>query len=126
MASKKKKKSSTAPVSAGSTDATVTMMSFANPPAAATSPATVADGCAKAGFAAIGILVSSDAQIIDFSLIDDGMCQTLASSIEVCVDGKGFSIPALTGTFMIMQRKGTQITVGNFVTALTQLMSSKP
>jgi hypothetical protein len=136
MASTNKKKSTAATASPASgnggggddavhTETTVTMMSFANPPSAAQSSATVAQACAKSGFSSIGIAVSSSAQIIDFSLIDDGMCQTLASSLEVCVDAGTFSVPALAGTFMIMQQKSAQITFANFITGLTQLMSPK-
>jgi hypothetical protein len=106
------------------TEATTTMLSFANPPARS-DPQSVATGCSRQGFTTIGINIVSDDQIIDFSLIDPSMCADLASAIELCVDTKGFFIPALTGTLQVLNQKKAQITFGNFCKASAQLIKPK-
>ena len=130
MASKKSSKSSkkaaaaqpqTEPVHS---EATATMLSFANPPVE-NDPQTVATDCSRQGFTAIGINIISGAQIIDFSLIDDNMCTDLAAAIEVCVDTKGFFIPAISGTMLILHQKSAQITFTNFAKGIAQLIKPK-
>jgi hypothetical protein len=129
MASKKSSKSSKAasqPPTAElvHSEATATMLSFANPPVE-NDPQTVATDCSRQGFTAIGINIVSGAQIIDFSLIDPNMCADLAAAIEICVDTKGFFIPALTGTLQILNQKAVQITFTNFAKAIAQLIKPK-
>jgi hypothetical protein len=105
------------------TEATATMLTYANPPENDTQ--TVAANCSHQGFEAIGIKIVSGADIIDFSLIDPSMCRDLASSIERCVDAKGFFIPALTGTMQVLNQKSVQITFANFSKAIAELIKPK-
>ncbi|MEA2462336.1 MAG: hypothetical protein QOJ98_83 [Acidobacteriota bacterium] len=105
------------------TEATATMLTFANPPE--NDPQTVGSSCSNEGFSAIGIRIVSGGDIIDFSLIDPGMCADLASAIELCVDSKGFFIPALTGTMQVLNQKSVQITFANFGKAIAQLIKPK-
>jgi hypothetical protein len=105
------------------TEATATMLTFANPPE--NDSQTVATACSHQGFTAIGINIVSGSDIIDFSLIDSGMCPDLASAIELCVDSKGFFIPALTGTMQVLNQKSVQISFANFAKAIAQLMKPK-
>lgn len=123
--SKKKKPSSAIKQPQVHTEATATMLSFANPPAANDAEA-VAEECAQAGFAEIGIhgpLKPSD--VIDFGAIDQASCEDLANSIEHCVGSKGFEIPSLSDVFVVMHQKGTKITFSNFIKALTVMMTPK-
>lgn len=105
------------------TEATATMLTFANPPENDTQ--TVATNCSHQGFSAVGINIVSGTDIIDFSLIDPSMCGDLASAIELCVDAKGFFIPALTGTMQVLNQKSVQITFANFSKAIAQLIKPK-
>jgi hypothetical protein len=102
-------------------EATATLLSFANPPQA-NDPHSVAADCCSQGFSAIGINMAGASEIIDFSLIDDQMCADLASALEICVTSNGFFIPALTGTLQVLHEKSSQITLGNFVNAIAQVM----
>jgi hypothetical protein len=105
------------------TEATATMLTYANPPE--NDSQTVATSCSQQGFGAIGIRIVSGNDIIDFSLLDTGMCSDLASAIERCVDSKGFFIPALTGTMLVLNQKSVQITFANFAKAIGQLIKPK-
>ena len=112
----------------GSTDgnvspapATTTMLTFANPPQTSTAP-DVATQCSQQGFTAVGITNLKPADVIDFSRFDQQSCIDLGDSIVLCVSSKGFSLPALGGTFDIMRVQGTQITFDNFTKAVTQMM----
>ena len=127
MASKSSKKKG-ASVSAAAppvhTAATATMLSFANPPMAEDAE-QVADECARQGFATVGVVIHTPSDVIDFARFDTQSCVDLANSIELCVDGKGFEVPSLAGTFDVMREQGTQITFANFVKALTKIMKPK-
>jgi hypothetical protein len=105
-------------------ETTATMLTFAEPPADS-NPETVATECSRQGFTSIGIAITGPNQIIDFSLIDDPMCADLAASIEICVDSKGFFIPALTGTLQTFHAKGVQIKFSNFAKGIASLMKPK-
>jgi hypothetical protein len=129
MASSKKGKPKGTPAAPAAADpisseATATMLSFANPPTQ-TDPQSVAADCSRQAFAAIGINIGSTATIIDFSTIDSGMCADLAASIETCVDSKNFFVPALTGTMQVLNQKSVQITFINFAKGIAQLLKPK-
>jgi hypothetical protein len=115
---------SSSPLPAVHNVATATMLRFANPPSA-DDAATVANNCALHGFKVIGVVISGANTIIDFSRFDTQSCIDLANAIELCVDGEGFEVPSLAGTFDVMREHGTQITFANFVKALTKLMTPK-
>lgn len=124
MAAKKKQAPAAAPPPPVHTAATATMLAFANPPMAEDA-GTVANECATAGFAAVGVVINGPSDVVDFGRFDTQSCVDLANSIEMCVDGKGYELPPLAGTFDVMREHGTQITLGNFVKALTAMMKPK-
>jgi len=103
------------------TPAVTTMLTFANPPQASTAT-DVATQCSQKGFTTVGITNVKPADVIDFSRFDQQSCTDLGDSIVLCVSAKGFSLPALGGTFDIMRVQGTQITFENFTKAITQMM----
>ncbi len=106
------------------TPAIATMLTFSNPPQTATAP-DVATQCSQQGFTTIGITNLKPADVIDFSRFDQQSCIDLGDAIVLCVSSKGFSLPALGGTFDIMRVQGTQITFDNFTKAVTQMMKPK-
>jgi len=103
---------------------TAAMLSFANPPLS-DNAAAAANVCAKQGFATVGVVIANPTDVIDFSRFDPQSCTDLANSIEICVDGKGFEVPSLAGTFDVLREHGTQITFANFVKGLTSIMKPK-
>jgi hypothetical protein len=103
------------------TPAIATMLTFANPPRTST-PADVATQCSQQGFTTVGITNVKPADVIDFSRFDQQSCIDLGDAIVLCVSSKGFSLPALGGTFDIMRVQGTQITFDNFTKAISQMM----
>jgi len=106
------------------TAATATMLSFANPPQSEDA-ATAAQECSEHGFEVVGITISAPGDVIDFGRFDAQSCIDLANAIEICVDGKGFEVPSLAGTFDVMREQGIQMTFANFVKAVTKLMKPK-
>lgn len=106
------------------TMATTTMLSFANPPQAEDA-ASVAIDCSKQSFSTIGIVIKKSTDVIDFGRFDTQSCIDLANAIEICVDGKGFEVPSLAGTFDVMREHGSQIAFANFVKALAKIMKPK-
>jgi hypothetical protein len=112
------------PSPATHTAATATMLTFANPPQS-DDAASVANDCAKQGFATVGIKIKTPDDVIDFGRFDKQSCIDLANAIEICVDAKGYEVPSLAGTFDVMREHGTQITFSNFVKALTKIMKPK-
>jgi hypothetical protein len=103
------------------TPAIATMLTFSNPPQTSTAP-DVATQCSQQGFTTIGITNLKPDDVIDFSRFDQQSCIDLGDAIVICVSSKGFSLPALGGTFDIMRVQGTQITFDNFTKAITQMM----
>jgi len=112
--------------SSSSTDGSVPPASTpdtATTPAPATATADdVATQCSQQGFTTIGITDVKPADVIDFSRFDQQSCIDLGDAIVLCVSSKGFSLPALGGTFDIMRVEGTQITFDDFTKAITQMM----
>jgi hypothetical protein len=107
------------------TEATAALLAFANPPDFAQADA-VARECTAQGLVSIGINGPfNDGDIIDFGPIDEASCQDLAHSIELCVDSKGFEVPALSGAFIKMHANKMTITFGNLVKAITNVMTKK-
>lgn len=133
MASKKKssKKSSSkkaAPMSAAAAaaaaaadpEAMATLLAFANP---ADTTNTAARECVAGGLAAIGIGGPFQPTFeIDFGAIDPTSCIDFANFIELCVDEKGFRVPALGGVFVRAHQRGTVITFANLVKTISELM----
>jgi hypothetical protein len=103
------------------TPAIATMLTYSNPPQTVAAP-DVATQCSQQGFTTIGITNLKPADVIDFSRFDQQSCIDLGDAIVLCVSSKGFSLPALGGTFDIMRVQGTQITFDNFTKAVTQMM----
>jgi len=107
------------------TEATATLLSFANPPTGAT-PGQIARDCVAGGLNAIGIHGPfNDNDKIDFGTIEEGSCVDFAHSIELCVSAKGFKLPPLAGTFVHLHANGSVIAFGNLVAAIAKLMKPK-
>jgi hypothetical protein len=105
------------------TEATATLLAFANP---ADEKDPVARGCVAGGLEVIGISGPFQPGFeIDFDAIDEDSCNDLANFIEICVDEKGFKVPALSGAFKLMHEQGTVITFANLVKAIAKLMTPK-
>jgi len=125
MASKKSSSKSNGGNQPVHTEATATLLAFSNPPTSAT-PGQIARDCVTSGLNAIGIHGPfSDSDKIDFGAIDRQSCIDFGDSVVICIDGKGFIVPSLSGTFVILHEKGTVITFGNLVAAITKMMTPK-
>ena len=109
------------------TEATAKLLAFANPPSGSEAePEPVARECVAAGLSTIGINGPfQNSQLIDFGAIDRDSCIDFANAIELCVDQRGFEIPAISGTFVIAHEEGVTITFGNLVRTITDLMKPK-
>ena len=131
---KKKKKSSKKSSSQGKaaaaegpkvhTDATATLLAFANPLAG--DPEPIARECVSVGLETIGIHGPFEPDfLIDFGGLSRDDCIDFANAIEICVGTKGFGVPALSGPFVIMHEKGITITFANLVKAIAKMMRPK-
>ena len=87
--------------------------------------ATVASECSQQGFTTIGINDLLPADVIDFSRFDRQSCIDLGDAIVLCVSEKGFTMPAVGGTFDIMRVQGTQITFDTFTKDVQAMMKPK-
>lgn len=107
------------------TETTAALLLFASPPDEVPAQA-VARECAAGGLESIGIHGPfGDDNVIDFSAMDSQSRDDLADFLAICVDQKGFKIPALNGTFDHFHAQGVKMTFGNFVKALTHVMKPK-
>lgn len=106
------------------TQTTATLLAFADPPSAAGIP-NVAEECTRAGFNAIGITNLQPTDTIDFGddQFTEKTCNDLGDAIEICVDGKGFTIPNLAGSFSTLHQQGSRITVANLIAAIAKRIS---
>lgn len=105
---------------------TATLLAFSNPPSAV-NPEPIALECVSAGLDTIGIPGPHDpSDVIDFGAIDETSCVDFADAIVICLDSKGFVVPSLSGSFVILHEKGTTITVGNLAKAIAAIMKPKP
>ncbi len=106
------------------TKTTATFLAFAEPPSLE-GVQNVAEECTRAGFNAIGITNLQPGNLIDFGddQFDQKTCNDLGDAIEICVTGKGFSIPNLAGTFDVLHDQGTRITGANLIAAVAARIS---
>jgi hypothetical protein len=81
--------------------------------------------CLMAGLKEIGISPTANASV-DFGAINsDALCNTLAHSIEFCLDGKGYFCAPLSTGFRQLRAAGTVVTIDDFVSGLVTLSHPK-
>jgi hypothetical protein len=82
-------------------------------------------GCLMAGLKEIGISPIANASV-DFGAINsDDLCNTLAHSIEFCLDGKGYFCAPLSTGFKQLRAAGTVVTIDDVVSGLMTLSRPK-
>lgn len=81
--------------------------------------------CLTAGLKQIGISPTPNAAV-DFGAINsDELCEALAHSIELCLDGKGYFCAPLSTGFKQLRAAGTVVTIDDFVSGLVTLSHPK-
>ena len=78
--------------------------------------------CIAQAFDSIGVPhVDDPSDQIDWGSFTENDCNDLAASIESCLSGKGWDVPALAANFQFLREDGRVMTVSSLIDALIQI-----